>query len=98
MSSPQTAPLSQIEHAGRRIGKPEGSYVDELASLRKAILLCWHHAPKFNAVVHHYFHEKNIHVRGSCDACRQFCNKGQLFMPLEYVEGANQTWTPQSGL
>lgn len=88
--------LQSMIYNGRAIGKPAGGYISDLVALRKAIVLCWEHANKFDASRAQYFAETNLHVDGDCDDCRQPVHaKGWLFMPLELVEGRNRTWTPR---
>ena len=72
--------LASTEDPGRRKGKPSGSYIDELVSLKKAVILCSNCLHKFNAKKAAY--EKPMRfsvVRGKCDDCREF-NFGTLFL------------------
>lgn len=74
-----------FEFEGRRVGLPEGSYIDSLVSLRKAIVLCWKCRRKFNEKTSHYKKPWNIpYVRMSrCDGCRVFQQRAEIFIHEE---------------
>jgi hypothetical protein len=59
------------EHPGRRHGKPHGSYVIDLADLRKVVILCPACNSKFDWKRHHFRKEKEFPcVVSKCDACK----------------------------
>lgn len=90
------------EHAGRKYGKPEGGYVTDLASLKKAIILCWRCQPKFDHKRYHYYKDERFpHVVGKCDGCRQIFNHStRLYIHESYLSDSGgrtrsgQCWTP----
>jgi hypothetical protein len=59
------------EHSGRRHGKPHGSYVIDLADLRKVVILCPACNSKFDWKRHRFRKEKEFpYVVSKCDACK----------------------------
>lgn len=60
-----------VEHDGRRHGKPHGSYVIDLADLRKVVVLCPLCNSKFDWKRHRFRKEKEFpYVVAKCDACK----------------------------
>lgn len=81
---------ARAEHAGRKIGKPHGSWVTDLAELQKSILLCdsCHH--RFNHVQYGYYRQREFpYVAGKCDACKRECY-GHFFIHEAYL---HQVWS-----
>lgn len=65
--------LKSVEAVGRKIGKPVGSYVIDLADLKKSIALCGSCVSGFDPKAHGYVQHHSIPLfRGECDACRNF--------------------------
>ena|SRR3990172_5620727 len=63
--------LKSMEHPGRRMGKPHGSYVIDLADLRKVVILCPACNSKFDWKRHRFRKEKEFpYVVSKCDACK----------------------------
>lgn len=60
-------------HPGRRHDRLAGGYVDDLAELKKAILLCPVCRPKFDAMRAGYGHRRGVpsQAMGDCDGCRE---------------------------
>lgn len=96
-------PASQpIEHAGKKYGKPVSGWIDDLASLRKAIILCWRCQPKFDHKRAHYYKDGRFpHVIGKCDGCREHMNhQTKLYIHESFLgepggrTKAGQCWTP----
>lgn len=60
------------EHQGRKAGTTAGSFIDDLAELKKSIVLCQSCAPKFrNARVRGYTIKHGLPlVSGRCDGCK----------------------------
>jgi hypothetical protein len=89
-----------LAYAGRRVGAPVGSYISDLASLQKSILLCGACVFHFNPRAHHYFREQHFHVQGDCDACRNFTHRGYIHFHESLVgkpeRGRNTVWTPRN--
>ncbi|MHC4179981.1 MAG: hypothetical protein ACYSWU_20950, partial [Planctomycetota bacterium] len=58
---------------------------------------------KFNYRRAHYFYEKNLRVRGSCDGCRNFDTEAHLFIHESTLadQGGKvrheTVWTPRQG-
>ncbi len=78
---------------GRRYGKPHGSHVDDLAALRRAIVLCGQCHFRFDWKRHGYYSVKKYEstlVRGKCFACTLFCEDGRLFIHEDHRPKA---WT-----
>ncbi len=90
------------EHPGKRIGKPVGSWIDDLAALRKAIILCWRCQPKFDHKKAHYYKDERFpHVVGKCDGCKEYMNhQTKLYIHESFLgepggnTKAGQCWTP----
>lgn len=62
--------LRSLEADPRRHGKPHGSYVVDLADLRKTVLLCPMCNSKFDWKRHRFRKEKEFpYVMAKCDAC-----------------------------
>jgi len=67
--------LESAKAIGRKIGKPIGSYVIDLADLKKSIALCGSCVSGFDPKAHEYVQHHSIpRFRGECDACRNFDN------------------------
>jgi len=95
-------PLHQYIYQGRKIGKPEGSYMDDLCAMRSCIVLCWRCQHKFDHARHHYYKDRKFDfVRGKCDGCRTFAMKAGFYVHGSFLtdEGGKtthgQTWTPR---
>lgn len=87
----------RFQFLGRKLGKPKGTYLDDLVQLKKAIVLCelcWRQFDRMAKRVH-YFHENRIPVGGKCDSCRSFDPAGHLFMPEQHLFTRGQgSWVP----
>lgn len=95
-------PLGLREHPGRKIGATPSSWVDDMAALHKAIVLCWACAPKFNHKAYHYYKDRKFTtgVNGRCDGCRQhrmnqsfYIHESNLCEP-DGRTVSGQSWTP----
>ncbi len=65
--------IKSVEAKGRHVGKPVGSYVIDLADLKKTIALCSGCVSGFDPKAHHYTQHNSIpRFRGDCDACDKF--------------------------
>ncbi len=65
--------LQAVEAIGRHKGKPVGSYVVDLADLKKSIFLCSSCVSGFDPKAHRYEQHRSIpRARGECHACRNF--------------------------
>ena len=68
-------------HTGRREGRLAGGYVDDLATLGKAILLCNGCSPKFNPKQYGYVIPYRFpRARGACDGCKEYANPGFMYL------------------
>ncbi|GMR03350.1 MAG: hypothetical protein BMS9Abin21_185 [Thermodesulfovibrionia bacterium] len=68
---------------GKRMGKPVGSYIVDLADLKKPIVLCSSCLSGFNPKAHHYerWNYRNVHyVSSTCDACKEQSNRAHMFV------------------
>jgi len=73
--------VRNAEATGRRRGKPVGSYIVDLADLKKAIVLCSSCVSGFNPKPHHYVRHKTIpYVRGQCDGCKGIFQRALMFV------------------
>ena len=75
-------------HPGRRVGKPHGSYVDDLVALEKSVILCWRCEHKFKRTAKSKQYRKQVRypfIRGNCDACRNWCEQAQIYLLESYV-------------
>jgi hypothetical protein len=78
------AKLKSAEDPGRKIGKPKGSYLDDLVSLRKSIVFCVGCERKFDHRRHKYSKPTGVpYWQGDCDVCREFCQTAAFFVPNE---------------
>ena len=79
-----TGQMPLVEAPGRALGKPHGSYIDDLVQLRKVVLLCWKCMPRFYYKRAHYYKDEVFpRYCGSCDACREHTEQGKAFFPEE---------------
>ena len=69
---------------GRKLGRPAGGYMADLAAKRNVILLCDSCVHKFNAREHRYRKEPSIRV-SKCDGCRDLTCTSSMFV-------AEETW------
>lgn len=91
-----------VEHAGAKYGQPKGSWIDDLAALKKAIILCWRCQPKFDHKRAKYYKDGRFpYVIGRCDGCRRWMNhETKLYIHESFLgepDGrlkAGQSWTP----
>lgn len=84
--------LKSMEHDGRRHGKPHGSYVVDLADLRKMILLCPLCNAKFDWKRHRFRHEKEFrYVIGNCDACKTLDMHCSMYIAEEIYSTVRST-------
>lgn len=91
-----------LEHPGRKVGHPEGSYVSDLAERKKAIILCWRCQPRFDYKRAHYYKDERFpYVVGRCDGCREFMNhQAKLYIHESFLgepggrTKSGQCWTP----
>lgn len=81
-----------------------GAWVTDLAELRKAILLCWACAPKFDHVAYGYHKDRRWQTEtggtlGVCDGCRADGQlKKQLYIHESLVgKGPGQSHIPDPG-
>jgi len=73
--------VRRVEAQGRKRGKPIGSYIIDLADLKKAIVLCPLCVKGFNPKKHHYVqHRAAPIVQGQCDACRNHVPRAFMFI------------------
>lgn len=80
--------LKSFKHAGRPKRKLPGGWVDDLASLKKCILLCSSCAHRFNDKKAGYFNVarwEKYFAAGSCDDCRQFSRQLRLYIYEPHV-------------
>ena len=71
--------------AGRKIGKPIGSHIDDFIQLRIPLTLCGLCCNKFDARWHRYFRERRFGCDADCDACRVNDLAATLFVPEELL-------------
>ncbi len=78
------------ESTGRKVGKPHGSFISDLAELQKSILLCDKCVGRFkNWRWYGYYRQREFpYVTGNCDACKERCN-GHFFIHESIVD---QCW------
>lgn len=90
------------EHPGAKYGKPKGGWIDDLAALRKTIILCWRCQPKFDHKKANYYKDGRFpYVIGRCDGCRTWMNhETKLYIHESFLgepggrTRAGQCWTP----
>ena len=82
----------RMEADPRRHGKPHGSYVVDLADLRKMVLLCPACVHKFDYKRHKFRKEKEFpYVNGKCDACLVFDTYCSMFIAEEIYTTVRST-------
>lgn len=88
------------EAPGRPLGKPRGSWTDDLASLSKTLFFCTLCLPKFNAKRQNYYIDRRFpYCMGRCDACREW-TRGKLLIHEGKLSDSEsrlrpgQCWTP----
>jgi len=90
-----------VESPGRNYGQAAGSHISDLGEQEKAIWLCFKCKHRFDHKRAHYFYEKNLRVRGSCDACKTFDVEAHLFIHESTLTDPGgrsrhgQVWTPR---
>lgn len=84
-----------VPHPGRKVGQPVGGWMDDLAALHKAIVLCQGCVHNFDHVKAHYHKDRRLdYVRGDCDGCRDFAHKGQIYIhESALTEPGGQQWS-----
>jgi hypothetical protein len=91
------------EAPGRKVGATPGGYIDDFVSLRKSIVLCDACQPKFYYRRAKYYKDE-VHgsrVLSSCDGCRDYTQRGRLYMPEERLTDSSgvaqpgQCWSPK---
>lgn len=99
----EDAPQCQLmEHPGAKYGQPKGSWIDDLTSRRKMLLLCWRCQPKFDHKKAHYYKDGRFpYAVGECDGCRTWMNhEAKLYIHESFLGEpsgllrAGQCWTP----
>jgi hypothetical protein len=91
--------LKAYEHPGRKHGKPHGSFVIDLADLRKAVLLCSACASKFDYKRHRFRLETEFRYNlGNCDACKVFDSYCSMYIAEETYVTVRSTADERRGL
>lgn len=84
--------LKAAESPGRPTGRIPGSYIDDLAALRKCVVLCPLCVAKFSAKTARYRQEKDIpFATGRCDGCRAHDQRCRLFVAEEAYQQVRMT-------
>ena len=84
--------LKYMEHPGRRPGKPHGSYVIDLADLRKVVVLCPLCNSKFDWKRHRFRKEKEFpYVVSKCDACKTTDSYCSMYIAEESYKKVRST-------
>jgi hypothetical protein len=66
---------------GRAPGRLPGGHVGDIADLKKTVMLCPDCIGKFNSARAEYVIKKDLpFVRGFCDGCRSFMERGHLLV------------------
>lgn len=69
------------ESTGKKSGQTAGTYIADLVSLKKTVMLCDNCAPKFDAKRNGYATSPNIpHCIGKCDGCKEMGMERHLFL------------------
>jgi len=90
------AAAKNSEHAGRRSGKPHGTYVTDEAEKQKGVILCYKCSHKFNPKQYHYYLTREFKVQGRCDGCKEHTQDVSFYI-YEGLLGRKhgQCWTPR---
>lgn len=92
-----TETARQLREQSRPVGKPAGTWMDDLTAIRQCVLLCWRCVPKFESGEPPYYKTRGYHkdtrysqdyggVQGTCDDCRDpFEYRVQLYIHESYV-------------
>lgn len=90
------------EHPGRPMGRPVGTWVDDLVQLRKTLVfceLCQHRFSERNASYYKDTRYGNC-VHSKCDGCKEHTARGRLYLPEERLvefsgmSKPGQVWHP----
>lgn len=74
------------ESAGKKFGQMAGSYIADLVSLRKTIILCPSCLPKFSAAKNGYVTQSRMPLcMGKCDGCRDMGMERRLFVHHQQI-------------
>lgn len=95
--------LMMPEHPGRKNGQLAGTWISDLVARRKVIVLC--DTPcqsRFYYKRANYYRDARYGSRsiGTCDGCREWTTRGQLYLPEErLIEPSGrvmpgQVWSP----
>lgn len=80
------------EHTGRKHGKPHGSYIVDLADLRKVVLLCPICNSKFDYKRHRFRRENEFrYVIANCDACKTLDTHCSMYIAEETYSTVRST-------
>jgi hypothetical protein len=90
------------EHPGRSVGKPAGSWIDELVCNQTAIVLCdLRCKSKFDHGAADYYMDRRFpYVSGKCDGCRETMIQCRLYIHNSFLSEPNgrirsgQVWRP----
>ncbi len=91
-----------VPHAGRPQQKSASVWLDELVSLRKALMLCWHCHGKFDHGAAQYHKDTRFpFVWAQCDDCRKHGVQSHLYIHESTLAGpggavvSGTAWTPR---
>lgn len=84
--------LKATEDKGRNWKRPAGGYMDDLAALRKSIVLCSQCRYKFNPRQNRYRKETDFpQVTGRCDGCKSHDLRCTLYVAEELYSQVRMT-------
>ena len=77
-------------------------WIDDLAALKKCIVLCWSCKHRFDHIKASYYKDTRLdYVRGDCDGCRKYAPQGQIYIHESALTGpggqqwSGLVWTPE---
>lgn len=91
------------EAPGRKVGCAPGTHIDDMIQLRKSIVLCDTCSYRFSPKRVKYYRDEiyGARVLSPCDGCREYSQRGQLFLPEERLTNSSgiaepgQVWKPK---
>ena len=86
----------------RKTGSTESSWIDQLTSTHKCVMLCHLCTHKFDHIRSHYYKDRKFdYVMADCDGCRKKLERCAIYFHESVLTGpggrtsSGQCWTPR---
>jgi hypothetical protein len=92
----RAAKAKRLEHPGRKIGLPHGSYVTDIAERGQGVVLCSGCAHTFVPGRYGYYATREFRISGRCDGCKGLDHNSRFFIHEKFLGRMHgQCWTPR---